>query len=226
MRTIIYIDGFNLYKAALSKTPHKWLDLRRLFEDHVIPTAEPRSSVTKIKFFTARVKGALCRNPESPDRQARYILALTKYYDGLVEVIEGNHSAVQTAGRMVEPVESAHCGEWVKIEKMEEKQTDVNIALHMYRDCAQGRCDHAVLVSNDSDLAPVVETIKHDFPHIVCGVITPSRARKSRSLTDPADWARDGISDEELKSAQLPSVIEYRTGLKNKLKRLTKPAGW
>jgi type III restriction enzyme len=75
MRTIIYIDGFNLYKAALSKTPHKWLDLRRLFADHVIPTAEPRSSVTKIKFFTARVKGSLCRNPESPDRQARYILA-------------------------------------------------------------------------------------------------------------------------------------------------------
>jgi len=29
-RTIVYIDGFNLYYRALKATPHKWLDLAAL----------------------------------------------------------------------------------------------------------------------------------------------------------------------------------------------------
>ena len=32
MRTIAYVDGFNLYFGALRKTPHRWLDLQRLIE--------------------------------------------------------------------------------------------------------------------------------------------------------------------------------------------------
>jgi hypothetical protein len=31
-RTIIYVDGFNLYYGAVKNTPHKWLNLQRYFE--------------------------------------------------------------------------------------------------------------------------------------------------------------------------------------------------
>ncbi|MEJ2061514.1 MAG: NYN domain-containing protein, partial [Gammaproteobacteria bacterium] len=105
-----------------------------------------------------------------------------------------------------------------------EKQTDVNIALHMYRDCVQGSYDHVVLVSNDSDLAPAIQLVRNDFPNIICGVVIPSSTRKSRSLTQIAHWSRDGITENELEQSQLPQTIEYKTS--SKTKQLHKPKGW
>ena len=46
---------------------------------------------------------------------------------------------------------------------MEEKQTDVNIALHLYRDVSQNKCEQVILVSSDSDLEPALRFIKQDF---------------------------------------------------------------
>jgi len=226
MRTIVYVDGFNLYKAALSKSPYKWLNLHSLFQNYVIPNAQPGSAVICIKYFTARVKGKLCRNRESPDRQHRYMMAFKHYLGNKIEIIEGKHSPLSFSGRMLEPRECQYHGNWVTVEKMEEKQTDVNIALNMYRDSARNACDHLVLVSNDSDLAPAISLIKQDFPALVCGIVMPSNQRLSRSLSESADWTRAGLREEELARSQLPNVIEYRTGAKNKLKRLCKPDAW
>jgi hypothetical protein len=36
-RTYIYVDGFNLYYGALKNTPHKWLDLKTLFQSMLSP---------------------------------------------------------------------------------------------------------------------------------------------------------------------------------------------
>jgi hypothetical protein len=36
MKTIVYVDGLNLYYAALRGTPFKWLDLYALFQDQVL----------------------------------------------------------------------------------------------------------------------------------------------------------------------------------------------
>ncbi len=30
-RTIVYVDGFNLYYGAVKGTPHKWLNLEKFF---------------------------------------------------------------------------------------------------------------------------------------------------------------------------------------------------
>ncbi len=38
----------------------------------------------------------------------------------------------------------------------EEKQTDVNIAFHLYDDVIHKRCEQVILVSNDSDLLPAL----------------------------------------------------------------------
>ena len=53
MRTRVYVDGFNLYYGALKGTPFKWLDLVKLAYQ-LLPVGY---SVTKLKYFTARVSG-------------------------------------------------------------------------------------------------------------------------------------------------------------------------
>ncbi|UDI81673.1 hypothetical protein XCM_11785 [Xanthomonas citri pv. mangiferaeindicae] len=90
----------------------------------------------------------------------------------------------------------------VRVWKLEEKQTDVNLALAMYRDAASGRYQQLVVCSNDSDIAPALAAIREDFPTIVLGVVTPRRPpvegeairRVSVELSSRADWTRQYIS--------------------------------
>lgn len=57
MRTIVYIDGYNLFYSLLTKTSFKWLDLNRLFSQVVRPI-EPSSEIARTKYFTAPVLGS------------------------------------------------------------------------------------------------------------------------------------------------------------------------
>ena len=69
MRTTIYVDGFNLYHA-IKNTNYKWLNLVEL----AIQVLPPQCEVTKLRYFTAMVKGTFDRN--APERQMVYIKAL------------------------------------------------------------------------------------------------------------------------------------------------------
>lgn len=60
-----------------------------------------------------------------------------------------------------------------RVWKIEEKKTDVNLAMAMYRDAARGLFDQVVLCSNDSDAEPVLAALREDFPAIRIGVVTP-----------------------------------------------------
>ena len=98
--------------------------------------------------------------------------------------------------------------------KIEEKQTDVNLALHVYRDVCQGQCDQVVICSNDSDVEPALELITGDFPHIKIGLVLPLKesveggARYSnKRLVSKAHWVRHYIRDEELANSQLPMNV-------------------
>ena len=51
-KTIIYIDGFNLY-YRLKNTPYKWLNIQKLSEFYLNPE---QHDIIKIKYFTALVK--------------------------------------------------------------------------------------------------------------------------------------------------------------------------
>lgn len=59
MRTIVYIDGFNLYYRALKGTPFKWLNLQSLCES-VLPK---HLKIDQVNYYTARVSGRI--NPSS-----------------------------------------------------------------------------------------------------------------------------------------------------------------
>lgn len=225
LRTIVYVDGYNLYYSALTRTRYKWLDLRMLMSD-VLKDAHPamRAEIAKVKFFTAPILGRHASDPESPDRQTRYHNALKFAPSGSTEVIVGKHSEVIKKGYPAGM--DVGNGEPVFVRVMEEKQTDVRIGLHMYRDALRGEAEQVVLVSGDSDLTPALELIREDFPHVMRGVVFPildskPNARRSGSLQQLATWTRRHLTEAQLKACQLPPNIPNRKG-----KAIRKPDAW
>jgi hypothetical protein len=114
----------------------------------------------------------------------------------------------------------------VRVWKIEEKKTDVNLAMAMYRDAAKGLFEQVVLCSNDSDAEPV---LREDFPALLIGVFTPvappdpargSPPGVSSSLSRHAHWTRCYLLDGELTAAQLPPLVPT-----NK-KPIVKPLHW
>jgi uncharacterized LabA/DUF88 family protein len=116
-----------------------------------------------------------------------------------------------------------------RVWKLEEKKTDVNLAIRMYRDTCKGLYDRIILVSNDSDAEPALEAIRQDFPETMIGVVVPiwplapgvtAHRRVSGSLSKQADWVIPHLTDDQLHEAQLPSHIP------TKKKPVRKPPHW
>lgn len=93
-RTIVYIDGFNLYYRALKHTNHKWLDLVKLSMSVL-----PGFKIDRINYYTARVSGRL--DPTSPSRQHAYLRALATLPD--VAIHYGNFLASEKWAGLVQP---------------------------------------------------------------------------------------------------------------------------
>lgn len=84
LRTIVYVDGFNLY-YVLKKLNLKWLNLLDLSKQ-LLPTGH---TFEKVKYYTARVSGHV--DPDAPRRQQVYINALKTVPE--VEVFFGSFLA-------------------------------------------------------------------------------------------------------------------------------------
>jgi hypothetical protein len=69
LKTIVYIDGFNLY-YAIRYTNFKWLNVMALSR-RVLP---PKYTIQAVNYYTARVSGLL--DPGQPVRQHTYFSAL------------------------------------------------------------------------------------------------------------------------------------------------------
>ena len=228
-RTTIYIDGYNLYYSRLKGTPHKWLDIVALFRDRIVLPQDPSAEVVKIKYFTAPIKASYARHgTDSSNAQTQYLRALLARYDGLVEVIQGFHifepTSLPTYRQGSDPTKDDVSPVWM----IEEKQTDVNVALHAYRDAVRGNCDQLVICSNDSDMEPALRMIKEDVPNAKIGLVMPLRAKDdaqargapNKRLTQHANWVRHYIRDEELAWSQLPQNVP------TKKKPASKPSHW
>ena len=71
----------------------------------------------------------------------------------------------------------------------EEKRTDVNIALKLLGDAFDDLYDKAIIISADSDLLPVIQSVHKYFPDKEIGVMFPS-GRTSFDLRQHADFRR------------------------------------
>lgn len=162
--------------------------------------------------------------------QQAYHRALQAKHDHRFDLQLGTHS-VDLKGTLVPRFAEGvpyNRNDRVRVWKLEEKQTDVNLALAMYRDACSARFQQLVVVSNDSDAEPALSAVRNDFSAIKLGVVTPrhtpSDGRGHRntlsSLSNHAHWTRHYLRDEELNACQLPVRVATRK------KPIDKPAHW
>jgi uncharacterized LabA/DUF88 family protein len=225
MRTIVYIDGYNFYFGVLRNTAYKWLDIASLVK-HICYVQNPQLDVIAVKFFTAPVITRVAtRGDKAQQSQDSYHKALLSKHPQTLEIINGYYILEKgNPPRYKIPIDKQ---DRVEVWRLEEKQTDVNIALQLYRDAVLKHCDHAVLVSSDSDLMPALAFLKQDFPDYPIGLILPRREPSKNehrpanaSLSNLANWTRSYILDDELKQFQLPDKVP------TKKKPAVKPDYW
>lgn len=225
-RAIIYVDGYNLYYSRLRGTPYKWLDLVQLFRDCILKPQVPDAELVGLKFFTAPAMAKFASHGhDSMVSQNEYHRALRARHKDLIEIISGYHTHQESPlMRFAEPPDK---NDRVSVWLIEEKQTDVNLALSIYRDVAKDRANLVVACSNDSDLEPAIKSLREDFPSCEIGIVAPlpepdgERYRRGNAkLEQLADWTRSYILDEELAKSQLPEIVPTRK------KAARKPAYW
>lgn len=212
MRTTVYIDGYNLYYGALRGTPYKWLDVVHLFET-ICHAQNSATQIQEVKFFTAPIKARISTRKDQALRSQRlYLNALKQIYPDRMTVVEGFFQLTKGMfPRYQDPLDKT---DKVAVWLLEEKRTDVNIALHLYDDVVQGKVEQVVLISNDSDLVPALQFARRAAASLVIGTILPRRYHKAGNqrpnnieLSSLSNWSRQYIRDEELQAAQLPNKI-------------------
>lgn len=108
---------------------------------------------------------------------------------------------------------------------IEEKLTDVQLALTVYRDALSGGVDQVVVCSNDSDVEPALKLVRQDAPDVRIGLVMPLRPDakgqdvvSNKRLTAQTTWTRRHVLDAELAANQLPPHVP------DKKKPASKPA--
>jgi 6-hydroxy-3-succinoylpyridine 3-monooxygenase len=235
MRTRIYVDGYNLYYSCLKGTDLKWLDLLNLFQNEIfpsitLPNGQPLHTTAvlepvAIKFFTALILAKAASAEDSLKCQEQYHAALKAHTPGRVEIIKGYYACSEARARAIDPnnpkKQPRDCA-FVDVWKLEEKQSDVNLAIHALTDALTGEVDQVVIVTNDTDIAPAMEMIRQRTK-VQIGLIIPTinQAREVNADLDKfAGWTRKQIKVDELKASQLPRVI------KKGKSAVTKPVSW
>jgi uncharacterized LabA/DUF88 family protein len=214
MKTIIYVDGFNFYYGRLKYSSFKWLDIFKLFSEQIIAAQCPEAQVIKIKYFTADIKSNFASHGQLAQKsQNDYLRALELSYPDQLEIIKGYYSASKAnlPAFKKPPNKKDQAAVW----KLEEKQTDVNIAIHLFCDVMKAQAEQIVLVSNDTDLETALAMIRKEFgQHIKIGIVIPApkllekkRRPSNQRLSQYADWTRHYILDDELEQSQLPKQI-------------------
>lgn len=212
MKTIFYIDGYNLFYGCLKHSADKWLDLKKLFFDHILRSQNPTSELAALKYFTADIKAKVANNGQAAQlAQQTYHRALSTLYPSEIQIIKGYYSLEKARLLAYEkpPNKSSRVDVW----RLEEKQTDVNMAIEAYRDAAKQNAQQLIFVTNDTDLAPALAALKEDFGSLLqIGLIIPVRDSNNhrpgnQTLSHYADWTRRHILDTELAQCHLPERI-------------------
>jgi hypothetical protein len=210
-----YIDRYNLYHSLKEKGWKKfyWLNISKLLEIFL----HENQTLVKVKYFTSPSV-----NPESHIRQTTYIEALTTQalYESIpFEVIFGRFEPKDAICNICNNFAFCReCGELLSFDH--EKETDVNIAVHMLSDAYEGVFDIAFLITEDSDQVGTRKTIKKFFyDSKKVGIIYPPE-RDSKELNKYSDFHLH-IRQSLLGQYQLPEKITKPGGY-----TLIRPQHW
>ena len=218
MRTIVYVDGFNLYFRLLQKRPAlKWLNIKVLAER----VLNPANQIIAVRYYTARVSGRL--DPHGPGRQQVYLDALATVPE--ISVHMGMFLSSEKFAGLMHPPEFRPVASlpppWpdvVKVLKVEEKGSDVNLACHLLLDAFQGNFDVAAVLSNDSDLVEPIRIVTQVLRKPV-GLLSPVN-NPNPELSRASRFIRR-LSVSDLAASQFPDPLA-RPGQPD----LAKPTTW
>lgn len=192
-RVQCFVDGFNLYHAVADlKLNHlKWLNLRKLAQAFIKPTQEVLESVFYFSAYPTWLEG-------SYRRHQIYVKALEAM--GVTAVI-GHFKEKQK--------KCLKCG--VKWCAHEEKQSDVNFALHLLHQAHLDGFDKALLVTADSDLCPAIDLVLDTFPEKELVILTPpNRYQIAREIRSKV--VTNKIKQKHLVASLLPEKIYNDAG--------------
>lgn len=218
MRTIVYVDGFNLYFRLLAQRPAaKWLNVKTLAEK----VLKPANIIVGVRYYTARVSGRI--DAQAPSRQQIYLDALGTVPE--ISIHMGSFLLSEKFAGLVKPPEfrprTSMTPPWpdvVKVIKVEEKGSDVNLASHLLLDAFQGNFDVAAVLSNDSDLVEPIRIVTKVLGKPV-GLLSPV-SNPTSELRNVASFIKR-ISVSDLASCQFPDPVVLADG-----STLNRPATW
>jgi hypothetical protein len=216
VKTIVYVDGFNLYYGGRQDlcgagAGWRWLDLQA-FSQRMLP----RDNIVGIKYFTALVTPRP-GNPDAKKRQQAYIRALETLPH--LRVYYGRFLTSKIYAARVHPPKVGK--KKVQVWKTEEKGSDVNLATELLVDGFKGDYELAVVISNDGDLKHPIEYVRETLGKPV-GVLNP-RKKRSYALSPPK-LARGSfykpIRAGVIRASQFPATLKDLAGT------ITKPPAW
>jgi len=219
MRTVVYVDGFNLYYRMLKdRSALKWLNVKKLAE----ALLSPANAIIGVKYYTARLSGRV--DPLAPARQQLYLDALGTVPE--ISIHMGTLlSSEKFAGRVKPPEFRPRVAPlpqpWpdvVKVIKVEEKGSDVNLASHLLFDAFKGNFDVAAVLSNDSDLVEPIRIVTKE-PGRPVGLLSPV-SNPTLGLSQVASFVRR-ISVSDLRASQFADPVMGNNGTP-----FNKPTSW
>jgi NYN domain len=208
VRSVVYVDGFNLYYGCLRGTPYRWLDLAVLCSRLL-----PSDTIVAIKYFTAHVSPRR-GNPQSAQRQQIYLRALRTVPN--LQIYLGHFLKSKVRMPLVTPPPAT-----AEVWKTEEKGSDVNLATQLLVDGFRQRYERAVIITNDGDLKQPVEFVRDDLG-LPVGVLNP-HPRRSWALspaTLPSGSFYRPIRRGPLAASQFPPTLRDARGT------FSKPPNW
>ena len=215
-KTIVYIDGYNLYYGLLKGTKDKWLDLS-LFARRLLPDDH---EILSVKYFTSCTL-TYPHDNAAVERQNIYLQAILTLAN--VKVINGFFKK----NKVLMPVYEESCRRcsvpqkgFVRVVRLEEKRSDVNLAVEMMVDAAQSDVECLVVVTGDADQVGTIEAARWRFKKTVI-VFNPQK-RVSDHLRKVASYYKN-IPRDLPSQCQLPDIIPY--GKRND-RFIRRPEAW
>ena len=206
-RVNFYIDGFNIYHAIdrLNNNKLKWIN----YYDLCKSLLKNNESINKVYYFSAYAFW-------KPYSQNKYYILVQALKHFGVEVVLGNFKKKTQSLNI-----SDNNGNIIKYnyEYHEEKESDVNIAIHLVRDACNKSCDKTILLSGDSDLVPAIRMAKQENQNLKIGIVVPAYVQAS-SLKDASDFSVK-LSKINISSMLLPQSIVLKNG-----NTITCPKDW
>ncbi len=196
-RTAVYVDGFNFY-YWLKPTPFRWVNVKQIALN-ALRHASIRHEIVAVKYFTARVS----RTAADPGKQIRQDIYLRAQQSISPEFGAYFGEFRRQRKRMPLVTSNGGFGPLAEVWATEEKGSDVNLAVQLVNDAWANAFDLAVVVSNDSDLKPALQLVKHRGKKV--GVLVRGDARVV-SLRKASHF-QVTMTEQHIRSALLPRAI-------------------